>query len=73
MNRGSLPIRVQESDEAGRARIVKVWKHFGFKASITDEAGKTDQVFESIWIFIHREGAGRCSNQFPRSPISRFR
>ncbi len=65
LSRGSLPIRVQESDEAGRARIVNVWKHFGFKASITDEAGKTTQLYDVFLDFYPPGGRGSLLESLP--------
>jgi hypothetical protein len=65
LSRGSLPIRIQESDEAGRARIVKVWKQFGFKASITDQAGKTIQLYDVFLDFFPPEGRGSLLESLP--------
>jgi hypothetical protein len=45
LNRGSLPFRV-EVDRRTREQIVDEWKHFGFKGSITDEAGKVTSIYD---------------------------
>jgi hypothetical protein len=45
LNRGSLPLRVQLTNASGRALIVENWKHFGYKATITDQAGKITHLF----------------------------
>src|SRR5690348_2739780 len=44
LNRGSLPLRVEAGDADQHAQIVTVWRQFGYKASITDQAGKVTDV-----------------------------
>ena len=65
LSRGSLPIQIQESNEAGRAEIVKVWKEFGYKASITDQNGKTTEVYDIYLDFYPPGGRGSLLESFP--------
>jgi hypothetical protein len=65
LNRGSLPLRVQTSNTAARAQIVNVWKHFGYKASITDQAGKTTQVYDLYLDFYPPQGRGSLLESVP--------
>jgi hypothetical protein len=58
LNRGSLPFRVQISDDSARARIVELWKRLGHKVSITDQAGKITHVFDAYLDFYPPEGRG---------------
>jgi hypothetical protein len=58
LNRGSLPFRVQISSDAARAQIVELWKRFGHKATITDQAGKTTHVFDLYLDFYPPGGHG---------------
>ncbi|MFZ0959798.1 MAG: hypothetical protein WAO35_02755 [Terriglobia bacterium] len=58
LNRGSLPIRVHVSNGGERAGIVDVWKRFGYKAAITDEAGKITQVYDLYLDFYPPGGRG---------------
>jgi len=58
LNRGSLPFRVQVSDASGRAQILEVWKRFGYKATITDQAGKITHVFDLYLDFYPPGGRG---------------
>jgi len=58
LNRGSLPFRVQVSNASGRAQILEVWKRFGYKATITDQAGKITHVFELYLDFYPPGGRG---------------
>jgi hypothetical protein len=58
LNRGSLPFRVQLSNASGRAQILEVWKRFGYKATITDQAGKIAHVFDLYLDFYPPGGHG---------------
>lgn len=58
LNRGSLPFRVQISDDRARAQIVELWKHLGPKATITDQAGKITHVFDLYLDFYPPGGRG---------------
>jgi hypothetical protein len=57
LNRGSLPIRVQVNASM-RAQIVEGWKHYGYKATITDQAGKISHVFDLYLDFYPPGGRG---------------
>jgi len=65
LNRGSLPFRVQASNTAARAQILNVWKHFGYKASITDQAGKITQVYDLYLDFYPPQGRGSLLESVP--------
>jgi hypothetical protein len=58
LNRGSLPLRVQLTNASGRALIVENWKHFGYKATITDQAGKITHLFDLYLDFYPPGGHG---------------
>jgi len=58
LNRGSLPMRVQGSNAGARAQILKAWKSFGYKATITDQAGKITHVFDLYLDFYPPGGHG---------------
>ncbi len=65
LNRGSLPLQVQQSDDAGRARIVKIWKQFGYKATVTDASGKTAPLFDVYLDFYPPGGRGSLLESIP--------
>ncbi len=65
LNRGSLPFRVQISDAGGRAQIVEVWKRFGYKATLTDQAGKISRVFDLYLDFYPPGGRGSLLESIP--------
>jgi hypothetical protein len=65
LNRGSLPLRVQTGNAAARTQIVNVWKRFGYKASITDQTGKTIQVYDLYLDFYPPEGRGSLLDSVP--------
>jgi hypothetical protein len=56
--RGSLPMRVQVADAAGRALIVENWKHFGYTATLTSQAGKITKVYDVYLDFYPPGGHG---------------
>lgn len=58
LNRGSLPVRVQQSPATENARVVEVWKRFGYKADITDQAGKITRVYDLFLDFYPPGGRG---------------
>jgi hypothetical protein len=70
LNRGSLPFRVQVSNAGGRAQIVEIWKRFGYKATITDQAGKTTQVYDLYLDFYPPGGRGSLLESI--APITNF-
>ncbi len=65
LNRGSLPFRVQISDAGGRAQIVEIWKRFGYKATLTDQAGKITRVFDLYLDFYPPGGRGSLLESVP--------
>ena len=65
LNRGSLPLRVQVSNASGRAQIVEVWKRFGYKAIITDRAGKITHVYDLYVDFYPPGGRGSLLESIP--------
>jgi len=56
--RGSLPLRVQVADAGARSLIVQNWKHFGYTAAITDQAGKIIHVYDLYLDFYPPGGHG---------------
>ncbi len=58
LNRGSLPFRVQVVNARARQQIVDVWKRFGYKAAITDQAGKVTHVYDLYLDFYPPGGRG---------------
>jgi hypothetical protein len=58
LNRGSLPLRVQTVSDSARAKIVDLWKRLGYKAEITDAAGKTSQLYDVYIDFYPPGGHG---------------
>jgi hypothetical protein len=65
LNRGSLPFRVQVSNADGRAQIVEIWKRFGYKATITDQAGKSTRVYDLYLDFYPPGGRGSLLESIP--------
>lgn len=65
LNRGSLPLRVQTSDAAGRAQIVSIWKRFGYRTTITDLAGKITNVYDLYLDFYPPGGRGSLLESVP--------
>jgi hypothetical protein len=65
LNKGSLPYSVQTATADGRAQIVSIWKHFGFKASVTDQAGKITQVYDLYLDFYPPGGHGSLLESVP--------
>jgi hypothetical protein len=65
LNKGSLAMRVQTTNDSGRALIVKNWRHFGYKASITDQAGKITHVDDLYLDFYPPGGHGSLLESIP--------
>jgi hypothetical protein len=65
LNRGSLPIRVQTGNAAARAQIINIWKHFGYRGSITDQAGKIIPVYDLYLDFYPPGGRGSLLESIP--------
>jgi hypothetical protein len=58
LNKGSLPYRVEAASPDYRRQIVDIWKRFGFKATVTDLAGKATRVFDVYLDFYPPGGRG---------------
>jgi hypothetical protein len=65
LNKGSLPYRVSRSPEADRQQIVGIWKRFGYKVTVTDQAGKTTEVFDAFLDFYPPGGRGSLLDSVP--------
>jgi len=65
LNKGSLPYTVQTASPEQRRQIVEVWKRFGFKATVTDLAGKTTKVFDTYLDFYPPGGRGSLLESIP--------
>jgi hypothetical protein len=65
LNKGSLPYTVVPSSPAGQKAIVEIWKRFGYKASVTDLAGKTSRIFDMFLDFYPPGGRGSLLESVP--------
>ena len=65
LNKGSLPYSVQTASPEQRRQIVEVWKRFGFKATLTDLAGKTTKLFDVFLDFYPPGGHGSLLESIP--------
>ncbi len=64
LNRGSLPFRVVVNPQT-REQIVDEWKHFGFKTTVTDQAGKATHVYDCYLDFYPPGGRGSLLESVP--------
>jgi hypothetical protein len=64
LNRGSLPFRVVVNNPA-RPQIIEAWKRFGYKATITDQAGKISKVYDLYIDFYPPGGHGSLLESIP--------
>jgi len=65
LNRGTLPYTVETASPDYRRQIVEVWKRFGFKATVTDLAGKATRVFDVYLDFYPPGGRGSLLESVP--------
>lgn len=65
LNKASLPYRVEGSGAADRQQIVDTWKHFGHKATVTDQEGKVTKVFDAYLDFYPPGGRGSLLESVP--------
>jgi hypothetical protein len=65
LNKGSLPYSVVTASPDQRRQIVEVWKRFGFKATVTDSAGKATRVFDAYLDFYPPGGRGSLLEAVP--------
>lgn len=71
LSRGSLPFRVELSPAGTRAQIVKMWRSLGYKATVTDQAGKITHVDDLYLDFYPPGGHGSLLESIaPRTAIS---
>jgi hypothetical protein len=65
LNKGTLPYSVQPANASQRSQIVDLWKHFGFKAAITDQAGKVSHIADVYLDFYPPGGHGSLLESVP--------
>ena len=65
LNKGSLPYSVQTASPEQRRQIVEIWKRFGFKATVTDLAGKATRLFDVYLDFYPPGGRGSLLESIP--------
>ena len=65
LNKGSLPYTVDTSGAEDRERIVETWKRFGYKAVVTDQDGKTTQLYDAYIDFYPPGGRGSLLETVP--------
>jgi hypothetical protein len=65
LSKGSLPYTVITSSAEERQRIVEMWKHFGYTATVTDVDGKTTQVFDAYIDYYPPGGRGSLLESVP--------
>ena len=65
LNKASLPYSVETASPDYRRQIVDIWKRVGFKATVTDLAGKTTRVFDVYLDFYPPGGRGSLLESVP--------
>lgn len=65
LNKGSLPFSVNKSSAADHQQIVDNWKHFGYKVRVTDNTGKTTEIFDAYLDFYPPGGRGSLLETVP--------
>jgi hypothetical protein len=65
LNKGTLPYSVEKASPDYQRQIVDVWKRFGFKATVTDLAGKATRVFDVYLDFYPPGGRGSLLESLP--------
>jgi len=65
LNKGSLPYSVETASPDYRRQIVDIWKRVGFKATVTDLAGKATRVFDAYLDFYPPAGRGSLLESLP--------
>ena len=65
LNKGSLPYDVTKSSPSDRQQIVDIWKRYGYTVTVTDQAGKTTQVFDAYLDFYPPAGRGSLLESVP--------
>jgi hypothetical protein len=65
LNKGSLPYSVEKASPDYRRQIVDIWKRVGYKATVTDLAGKATHVFDVYLDFYPPGGRGSLLESIP--------
>jgi hypothetical protein len=65
LDKSILPYTVQTSSPAEQKQIVETWKHFGYKATITDQGGKTFRLYDVYLDFYPPGGRGSLLESVP--------
>ena len=65
LNKGSLPFQVNKTPAPDRRQIVDVWKRFGYQVTVTNQAGKSTQVFDAYLDFYPPAGRGSLLESVP--------
>lgn len=65
LDQGSLPYEATTSSASERQMIVKLWKEFGYTATVTDRSGKAVQVFDLYLDFYPPNGTGSLLEAVP--------
>lgn len=65
LDQGSLPYEITTSSAAERQQIVKLWKEFGYTATLTDRSGKTTRIFDLYLDFYPPNGTGSLLESVP--------
>ncbi|MGH9327826.1 MAG: hypothetical protein ACRD2B_14245 [Terriglobia bacterium] len=65
LDEGSLPYHVTKSGPAGRQQIVRIWKEFGYSATVTSASGKTTCVYDTYLDFFPPAGVGTFLESVP--------
>jgi hypothetical protein len=63
--KGTLPYYIQTGSASQRAQIVETWKRFGFRATITDQAGKIVHLVDLYLDFYPPGGRGSLLESVP--------
>ena len=65
LNHASLPYTVVPSSPRDHQRIVDLWKHFGYTATVTDTAGKSTHLFDAYIDYYPPGGRGSLLESVP--------
>ncbi len=65
LSKGSLPHAVDTGSFEERQQIVNTWRRFGYKATVTDQAGKITRVFDVFLDFYPPAGRGSLLESVP--------
>ena len=65
LRKGMLPYRVKISTAVERQDIIQNWKHFGYRATLTDQTGKITVLFNLYMDFYPPGGRGSLLESVP--------